>query len=182
MDALNLALNELVRTVPLTGLRNRRAFDHSLELELAVVERTHTEEQPVVLTASPLPREFRGREGDLERAALNLVENALRFGPPHEAVRVDLSLRREGSGKHPRDFVDLAVWDQGPGVPPDHRARLFERFFTTDAERDGTGLGLAIVRSVAEAHGGQARLDETYTQGARFVMSFPLGPELTRGR
>jgi two-component system sensor histidine kinase ChvG len=69
------------------------------------------------------------------------------------------------------------VQDAGAGVPEALRARLFERFFTTASAEGGTGLGLAIVRSVAEAHGGAARYDETHAPGARFVMTIRRGNE-----
>lgn len=128
-----------------------------------VVERTRTDEQPVeVVGRCGL---VRGRPVDLERALLNLVENALRHGPDGEPV----VLRCSGE----RAVVSIAVEDRGPGVPEALRPRLFDRFFTTDAGERGTGLGLAIVRSVATAHGGTAELDSSYTRGARFVLSLP---------
>jgi two-component system sensor histidine kinase ChvG len=65
------------------------------------------------------------------------------------------------------------VRDRGPGVAEEHRARVFERFFTTDADRDGTGLGLAIARAVARAHGGDVTLHETKGGGATFTVTLP---------
>jgi signal transduction histidine kinase len=65
--------------------------------------------------------------------------------------------------------VRIAVADEGPGVPEANREKVFQRFFTTDAEHTGTGLGLAIVASVAAASGGRALLDRT-ERGARFVI------------
>ncbi len=128
-----------------------------------VIERTRTDEQPV--RAEGRAGSVRGRALDLERAILNLVENALRHGPEGEAVLV----RAEARG----DRVAIAVEDRGAGVPEELRARLFERFFTTEGSERGTGLGLAIVRSVAGAHGGSASLDASYTDGARFVLELP---------
>ncbi|MCB9637229.1 MAG: HAMP domain-containing histidine kinase, partial [Sandaracinus sp.] len=72
-------------------------------------------------------------------------------------------------------FVELAVEDEGPGVPEEDRAKIFERFFTTDAERRGTGLGLAITRAVAEAHGGSLRFEAREPKGSRFVLKLPAG-------
>jgi signal transduction histidine kinase len=67
------------------------------------------------------------------------------------------------------------VQDDGPGVPTEHRDRIFDRFYRVDAARDrgrpGTGLGLAIVRSIAEGHGGSVRLEA----GSRFVVRLPSG-------
>ncbi|MDQ3037756.1 MAG: ATP-binding protein, partial [Myxococcota bacterium] len=106
-----------------------------------VVERTHSAEQPVEVRAPAAVPVLRGRAGDLERAVLNLVENALRFSPVGEPVQVVVDVA-------PRE-LRIAVQDRGRGVPAAHRSKIFERFFTTDAERHGTGLGLSIVRSVA---------------------------------
>jgi len=136
--------------------------DVSLDEVIArVIERTDTSEQPVQSVG--LRRvSARGREQDLERALLNLVENALRFSPPGEPI--DIEVRRNAS------IVTISVHDRGPGVPLELRPRIFDRFFTTDSERTGTGLGLAIVRAVAERAGGTAMLEES-ERGATFVLS-----------
>ena len=105
------------------------------------------------------------RPADFERAVANLVENALRYSPNEVAVHVTL----EGP------MLRIAVEDRGPGVPDGDRDRIFERFFTTDAERRGTGLGLAIVRAVAMAHGGDAHFEPREGGGSRFVLRFPRG-------
>lgn len=132
-----------------------------------VLERTSSPERPVSIAPhAPLP-EVRGRAGDLERAILNLVENAQRFSPAGEPVTIEVAV-------HPTE-LRIGVRDRGPGVPEAHRDKIFERFFTTDADRHGTGLGLAIVKSVAEAHGGRAYLDPTASPGARFVIAIPRG-------
>jgi two-component system sensor histidine kinase ChvG len=108
------------------------------------------------------------RAMDLETAIGNLLDNALRFAPPSSVVRVTVD---DG----PARTLVVVVEDEGPGVPEDDRARIFERFFTTDAERRGTGLGLAIVRAVAEAHGGSVRFEPRVPHGSRFVLTLPAG-------
>lgn len=130
-----------------------------------VVDRTQSPDPKIAVRAPAAMPRLRGREADLERALLNLVENAIRFSPPGGTVTIEIEADH--------DAVRIAVRDEGPGVPLEHRARIFERFFTTDAERDGTGLGLSIVRSVAEAHGGRAELDTSSAPGARFVVTLP---------
>ena len=67
----------------------------------------------------------------------------------------------------------LSVEDRGPGIPEENLPRLFERFFTTDAERNGTGLGLAIVRAVARAHGGDVEVRSAPGEGATFTLLLP---------
>jgi two-component system sensor histidine kinase ChvG len=128
-----------------------------------VVVRTHTAEQPVQQEGAR-GLSVRGREQDLERALLNLVENALRFSPPGAPIRIEVM-----PPASPSEMVALAVVDEGPGVSAEHQDRVFMRFFTTDAEHTGTGLGLAIVRSVAERAGGTATLEPS-EKGARFVI------------
>jgi two-component system sensor histidine kinase ChvG len=135
------------------------------ELVARVVERTHSSEQPVEVRDHVGDAVVTGRLGDLERALLNLVENAVRFSPTGEAVAIEV----DSEPGH----VSISVRDEGGGVPEAHREKIFERFFTTDAERSGTGLGLAIVRSVAQAHGGRVELDPGYSDGACFHFVLP---------
>ena len=92
-----------------------------------------------------------------------LLTNAAQAVPIGGKVRI---------GCHQEDsFVELAVEDSGPGVPPDLYNRIFEPFFTTRAS--GIGLGLAIARQIAEAHGSSIKLGESSTGGARFSVMLP---------
>ncbi|GFK93857.1 Sensor histidine kinase TmoS [Fundidesulfovibrio magnetotacticus] len=105
-----------------------------------------------------------------QRIVLNLLSNAFKFTPP--GGRVELSLeQREGSAV-------LHVRDNGPGVPPDLREAVFERFRQVDGGTQrlhgGTGLGLAIVRELAQLHGGSVTLDEAPGGGAQFSVTLPL--------
>ncbi|MFO0696213.1 MAG: ATP-binding protein [Polyangiales bacterium] len=105
------------------------------------------------------------READLETALANLVENAVKFSPEGGEV----VLRVSADAQRAR----LSVEDRGPGIPEENLPRLFERFFTTDAERNGTGLGLAIVRAVARAHGGDVEVRSAPGEGATFTLLLP---------
>jgi signal transduction histidine kinase len=73
--------------------------------------------------------------------------------------------------------VRFVVGDDGPGIPPEQRERVFDRFHRTDAARDrasgGTGLGLAIVRAIAEAHGGRVAAGKSRAGGARMELELP---------
>ncbi len=90
-------------------------------------------------------------DGDLvRRVIVNLVHNAIKWSPPKETITV----KAEVAG----DEVIISVLDNGPGVPEDHRERIFERFYQVDPSRssgEGTGLGLAICKHIVEAHGGR---------------------------
>ncbi|MEZ5092514.1 DUF4153 domain-containing protein [Nocardioides sp.] len=108
--------------------------------------------------------------GDAERLrqlVTNLVENAVRHSPPGGRVVVAATTANGG--------WRLEVRDAGPGVAPEHRERVFERFGTLDPTTGGTGLGLAIARSVATQHGGTLSFEdpEAAEPGARAVLRMP---------
>jgi two-component system, OmpR family, sensor histidine kinase ChvG len=123
------------------------------------------ERGPVELAYTSKHSWVRGRESDLETALGNLVENAQRYSPPDRAVRVVCEDVDRGTR--------VSVCDEGPGIPEARRGKVFERFYTTDAERGGTGLGLAIVDSVARAHGGRLTLETEVGAGSRFSFWLP---------
>ena len=108
-----------------------------------------------------LPESFSCDAKYLSRALVNVVRNAVRYA----RSRVALSVERTGNR------TVIRVDDDGPGVPPEHRQRLFEPFTRIEGSRDrdtgGVGLGLAIVKSVAEWHGGEARISDSPLGGAR---------------
>ena len=136
-----------------------------LEALLArVADRAGAAEPPVVLTYRAPARFVRAREADLETAFRNLVDNAARFTPPGARVEIDVV----GDAASLR----IAVRDHGPGIPEKILPRIFDRFFTTDADRDGTGLGLSIVKAVVEAHGGSVAV--VCGEGTTFTVTLPL--------
>jgi len=107
-----------------------------------------------------------GDEGRLERAVMNLLENAAKWSAPGSAV--DVSVRNG----------ELVVRDHGPGVSPADAPFVFDRFWRSPAARSmpGSGLGLAIVRDVAESHGGAVTLDPADGSGATFRLRLPAAP------
>lgn len=134
-----------------------------------VVARFDRSDAPVTLIdGCSIPALF-GREGDVEIALCNLLDNAQRFSPPGRAVELHVS------GRAGEAHVVFRVLDYGPGVPPEHHARVFERFFSTDADGQGSGLGLSIVKSVAEAHGGSVRVVPDAGEGACFELKLSVG-------
>jgi two-component system, NtrC family, sensor kinase len=105
-------------------------------------------------------------EGQIKQVLLNLLQNARDAMPGGGEVRV--SVHTEG------DAVQIAVDDQGPGVPPELRERLFEPFYTTKSH--GTGLGLAITQHIASSHGGSISCGVAPGgKGARFLLRLPAG-------
>jgi signal transduction histidine kinase len=109
-----------------------------------------------------------GSRGQLARVVRNLLDNAVR----HAASTVALSLQQRGA------TVELAVEDDGPGVAPADRERIFERFTRLEEARSrdggGVGLGLAMARAIVERHGGTVSVGEgELLHGARFVVALP---------
>ncbi len=134
-----------------------------------VVRRFDRPEAPVRLVSQCSVPALFGREGDLETALGNLIDNAQHFSP----VGVTVELRVSGRAGDAQ--VLFQVVDRGPGIARELHDRVFDRFFTTDPEGRGTGLGLAIVHSVAEVHGGSVRLESEPGQGACFELRLPVG-------
>jgi two-component system, OmpR family, sensor histidine kinase KdpD len=105
----------------------------------------------------------------LERVFSNLLENAIRYSPEGEPVRISGG---SGGGK-----VIVRVTDQGRGIAPARQAEVFEPFVTGREDHGGSGLGLAISRGLVEANGGTIRLQSTPGLGTSFAVSFPLLPQ-----
>jgi signal transduction histidine kinase len=99
----------------------------------------------------------------------NLLTNASKYSPEHSIIRI----RVEPAGT----MLRISVEDQGPGIPPEHRAGLFERFYRvrTDADAPGIGLGLAIAKGIVEAHGGTIGVDSEVGRGTRVWFTLPSG-------
>lgn len=100
----------------------------------------------------------------LEQVLMNLIDNAIKYGTEGGTVRV--------RGRRVGDQVRVEVHDDGPGIEPQHRSRIFERFYRVDNGRSramgGTGLGLAIVKNLVEAMGGHVGVDPGIERGSIF--------------
>jgi signal transduction histidine kinase len=120
-----------------------------------------------VKTELPMLPVVSGSGPRLTQVLLNLLVNAAQalggVDKPRIAVIADVV----------GDEVRVTVADNGPGVPPDVRARIWDIFFTTKAPGEGTGLGLAIARDIVRRHGGRVELDETPGGGASFRLFLP---------
>lgn len=105
-------------------------------------------------------------EQKLRQVLVNLLENALKFTNKGEVAV---------SGAVQDGFVSLEVADTGPGIPPEHRPHIFERFYKVDRSRrdGGSGLGLAIVKHIIQAHGGEAKVVSQEGVGSTFVITIP---------
>jgi two-component system phosphate regulon sensor histidine kinase PhoR len=103
----------------------------------------------------------------LERAVVNLIDNAIKFTP--RGGTIDVAARSVNG------LLNVEVRDDGEGIDPADLPRIFERFYKADRARraGGTGLGLAIVKHTIEAHGGSVGVDSKPGSGATFLFSIP---------
>ncbi|HWU01899.1 MAG TPA: ATP-binding protein, partial [Novosphingobium sp.] len=148
----------------LAGERDRRGANRDCRLRVNL----RGTERPVVT----------GDPARLERVLHNLLDNAVSFSPPGGLVEVDIGVEH--------GTVVAQVQDQGPGIAPAARERVFERFHSQRPSGEDfgahSGLGLAIARTIIEAHDGTltAREPEAGRGGARLVIELPAqlpGPE-----
>jgi two-component system phosphate regulon sensor histidine kinase PhoR len=140
------------------AVRTTRAVTPNLEIEVDVPE------DIVVM----------GTRDGLDHVVQNLVDNAAKHGG---GMQIEIRATTEAAR------VVLAVSDRGPGIAPQHHARIFERFYRVDPGRSrragGSGLGLAIVKSQAEAMGGSVRVESEVGKGATFIVELEPAPPIT---
>jgi signal transduction histidine kinase len=136
----------------------------SFELRIASVEIVYDLERELPLAWAD------GHQ--LKQVIVNLVTNARQAvqdsAPPRQ-------LRLATRYDERRSSVRIEVADSGPGIPAEIRPRVFEPFFTTKPDGEGTGLGLALARGIVEGHGGTIEIESAPGEGARFVISLPVG-------
>jgi signal transduction histidine kinase len=110
----------------------------------------------------------------LEQAVLILVDNAIKYGPPGGTVTLRSAVTSQGE-------LRITVEDEGPGIPKEDLARVFERFYRVDKARSrrmgGAGLGLPIAKTIVEAHGGHIAAESRTGHGARMSIYLPLAPD-----
>ncbi|HEY8164965.1 MAG TPA: HAMP domain-containing sensor histidine kinase [Gemmatimonadaceae bacterium] len=112
----------------------------------------------------------------LRQIVLNLLDNAVKYGPLGQTVTISLSARDSA--------VRICVDDRGPGVPRNEREKIWEPYYRLPRESQsaagGSGIGLSIVRELVHLHGGRAWVDDAPDGGARFVVEFPRDRTPTR--
>jgi two-component system sensor histidine kinase KdpD len=130
-------------------------------------------ERPLRLDVSSHLPSIRMDAGQMERVLANLIQNAIKYTPAGSAIGVSARLSATSNE------LELAVEDEGPGVPLEDRERIFEPFFREPAaaagRAPGYGLGLAICKSIVLAHGGRIQVGDAPGGGAHFSVFLPAG-------
>jgi two-component system sensor histidine kinase MprB len=142
-----------------------------VEIVERAVDRAQRRASGITFDVRLQPWTLLGDANALERAVLNLVDNAAKWSPPGGTVRVELRSVGDGS-------TELEVADAGPGIADADLPHVFERFYRSSEARTlpGSGLGLAIVRQAAERHGGTAYAGRAPEGGALLTLRLPGRP------
>lgn len=145
------------------------------------VRRAERRNHSVTFETVLLPAWVHGNAHLLERAVLNLCDNAAKWSPTAGVIRMvmetaTLPVPGASSAGQRQPAVAISVTDQGPGIPSEYATKVFERFWRAPEARSdpGSGLGLSIVHQVVASHGGTTVVDPVSTPGAKVVITLPL--------
>lgn len=165
-----LVLARLDETHELAEMREVRLDSLLADLVEVYDEKVRVSGGGVVLEEGPAAS-VRGDSDELIRLFCNILDNAVRYGPPGGTIRV--GLKRE-----PDNCATVCVHDAGGGIPPDDLPNLFDRFYRADHSRSsstgGVGLGLAIAKEIARRHRGDISITSNSTSGTTVSVRLPL--------
>lgn len=198
VTALNTFLELLQSDLPAMADRRMELLDDSRQqveklsriiedlMELIRIEAEGSRHQPVVCSTKELCRRaWKGLKGKadrkrlfldlsgpgglvymdphrLEMALSNILENGIKWSPEGGRISVRISVLNQRVG--------IRISDQGPGIPPGDRVRIFERFYQSSSQKGGSGLGLAVVKRIIEDAGGSVSAGNMDSGGAWFVL------------
>jgi signal transduction histidine kinase len=161
----------------LASLHLDRCDVHALALRLvrAIEPLTRMRGQHVQVDLPAGPLWITADAQRLERALFNLVENAQKYTPLGGHIAL--------TAKPQAATVLISVSDDGPGIPADQQAHIFERFYRAEqtGRHAGSGLGLPIARAVVELHGGRLWVESAPGAGSAFYVALPVAPPAPAG-
>jgi two-component system nitrogen regulation sensor histidine kinase NtrY len=167
VDHLQEMVNEFQRFARMPEpQKNPQNINQIVREVVALYKESHPQVEMEMDLASDLPKVPADKE-QMQRVLINLITNAIAILPP-DGGKIQL---RTAFNKALR-VVRLEVADNGPGIPPSSKSKLFEPYFST--KEGGMGLGLTIVRSIVSDHGGYIRVVDNEPKGTRFVVELPL--------
>ena len=166
------------RTLPREELDVAQAIEEGVDAVAPLMESRGTQLELVTQPGLTV----QANRGALTRIVVNLLDNALKYGPDGQTVTVSVA---ESAGE-----AHVSVADQGPGVPAADRDRIWRPYRRLERDvrgpESGTGIGLAVVAHLASLHGGRAWVEAAAGGGARFVVALPLAekddPDVGHGR
>jgi len=140
----------------------------ALVRDLVVQTQTSTRSHTITLNA-PATVEAIIDPLRIEQVLSNLLDNAIKYSPEGGPIEVDLAVT---------DQIQLCVTDHGIGIPPEHRAHIFDRFYQANRSSSiaGMGLGLYISHQIVELHGGTLEAEFPDAGGTRIIMTLPRAP------
>jgi two-component system phosphate regulon sensor histidine kinase PhoR len=164
-DLLDLSSLESRDNIQKDEVLVQEISEHAIRgLNQKIKEKGHTVEIQAKITTVQADR------SRLEQVLVNILDNAIKYTP--ENGKILINWVKDGK------WVALKVTDNGPGIPHEHHARLFERFYRVDKarsrEQGGTGLGLAIVKHIMQGHGGTVAVESELGKGSTFICRFPF--------
>jgi signal transduction histidine kinase len=178
LDGIVAIFQALLRIAEIEAGSRRSAFTRiDIAPLIAEVEELYgalAEERGISLVVrTPAEVPAYGDKALIQQAVANLLDNAVKFSPPDGTVRLIASAGAT---------VSITVTDEGPGIPPEERAKATDRFYRGESARStpGSGLGLSLVAAVAHLHGGELRLEDN-KPGLRAVLVLP-SPEEAEAR
>ncbi|MGW5054891.1 ATP-binding protein [Actinokineospora sp. NPDC004072] len=171
LDELTQLIGDLVELARTDAAADVHEHVELTEVVEQALDRARRRAGDVRFEVNLRPWHLIGHAATLERAVLNLLDNAVKFSPPGGTVRVTLD--DAGTG-----YAFLQVADQGPGISDADLPHVFERFYRSEEARTlpGSGLGLAIVKQAAQRHGGSVYAGRSVDGGALMAMRLPGHP------
>jgi signal transduction histidine kinase len=169
-DQVSLYLDRARRAARAQALGSATGVKSVVDAIARTLERIHHDKMIKVSADVPESLRFRGEQQDLEEMVGNLLDNAFKWATRQIAVRARI-LKEPGADGRP--WLEIAVEDDGPGLPSDRRAEALKRGRRLDETKPGSGLGLSIVSETASMYNGRIDLDGATLGGLRTVLTLP---------
>lgn len=154
----------------------RETVAHTLQL---ANRQTGTKRVEFSIQLPPSLPQFQADSEQLHQVLLNLILNGIQAIEREGKIGVTAEIRG-GAASDGNRALEISVSDTGPGIPPEHRDRIFRPFYTT--KRSGTGLGLSLCRRIINQHGGTLSVESELGKGTRFIIHLPLRASVTEAR